>query len=63
MGIPPSMVADILAMMGDTSDNIKGVPGIGPKTAAKLIMEYGSIDGVYEHICWIWIIINNDLKV
>jgi len=50
MGIPPSMVADILAMMGDTSDNIKGVPGIGPKTAAKLIMEYGSIDGVYEHI-------------
>ncbi len=50
MGIPPSLVADILAMMGDTSDNIKGVPGIGPKTAAKLIMEYGSIDGVYEHI-------------
>lgn len=50
MGIPPVMVGDILAMMGDTSDNIPGVPGIGPKTAAKLVMEYGSIDGVYENI-------------
>jgi len=50
MGIPPAMVGDILAMMGDTSDNIQGVPGIGPKTAAKLVMEYGSIDGVYENI-------------
>ena len=50
MNIPPAMVGDILAMMGDTSDNIQGVPGIGPKTAAKLIMEYGSIEGVYENI-------------
>jgi len=50
MDIPPSMVGDILAMMGDASDNIQGVPGIGPKTAAKLIMEYGSIAGVYENI-------------
>ena len=50
MGIPPEMVGDILAMMGDTSDNIQGVPGIGPKTAAKLIMEFGSIEGVYENI-------------
>ncbi len=50
MGVEPSMVGDILAMMGDTSDNIKGIDGIGPKTAAKLIMEYGSIDGVYDHI-------------
>ena len=50
MGVKPSMVGDILAMMGDTSDNIKGIDGIGPKTAAKLIMEFGSIDGVYEHI-------------
>ena len=50
MDIPPSMVGDILAMMGDTSDNIQGVPGVGPKTAAKLIMEYGSITGVYENI-------------
>ncbi|MDP7276837.1 MAG: 5'-3' exonuclease H3TH domain-containing protein, partial [Planctomycetaceae bacterium] len=50
MEIPPSMVGDILAMMGDTSDNIQGVPGVGPKTAAKLIMDYGSIEGVYENI-------------
>ena len=50
MGIAPSMVGDILALMGDTSDNIQGVPGIGPKTAAKLIMEYGSIAGIYDNI-------------
>lgn len=50
MGVKPSMVADILALMGDTSDNIKGVAGIGPKTAAKLIMEFGSIDGIYANI-------------
>ncbi|MBT4530602.1 MAG: hypothetical protein HOC27_05300, partial [Phycisphaerae bacterium] len=50
MEIPPSMVADILALMGDSSDNIPGVTGIGPKTAAKLVMEYGSIAGIYENI-------------
>jgi len=50
MGIPPSMVADILALMGDSSDNIPGVVGIGPKTAAKLVMEFGSLDGIYENI-------------
>jgi DNA polymerase I len=50
MNIPPSMVADILALMGDTSDNIPGVVGIGPKTAAKLVMEFGSIDGIYKNI-------------
>ena len=50
MGVQPSMVGDILALMGDTSDNIPGVAGIGPKTAAKLIMEFGSIDGIYENM-------------
>ena len=50
MGIHASMVADILALMGDSSDNIPGVQGIGPKTAAKLIMEFGSIDGIYKNI-------------
>jgi len=50
MGVTPAMVGDILALMGDTSDNIKGVEGIGPKTAVKLIMEFGSIEGIYEHI-------------
>jgi len=41
-------VIDILGLMGDSSDNIPGCPGIGPKTAQKLIAEYGSIDGLYE---------------
>ncbi|HIO19578.1 MAG TPA: ribonuclease HI, partial [Phycisphaerales bacterium] len=50
MGVPPHMVADILALMGDSSDNIPGVVGIGPKTAAKLIMEFGSIAGIYDNI-------------
>ncbi len=42
-------VVDILSLMGDTVDNIPGVSGIGPKTAAKLILQYGSIEGLYEH--------------
>jgi DNA polymerase I len=43
-------VIDILGLMGDASDNIPGCPGIGPKTAQKLIAEFGSIDGLYENI-------------
>ena len=43
-------VIDILGLMGDSSDNIPGVPGIGKKTAQKLISTYGSIAGVYEHV-------------
>ncbi|MDP4184285.1 MAG: DNA polymerase I [Bacteroidota bacterium] len=43
-------VVDILGLMGDTSDNIPGCPGVGPKTATKLIQDYGSIDGVYQNI-------------
>lgn len=46
----PSQFMDILALWGDSSDNIPGVPGIGEKTAAKLIREYGSIEGIYENI-------------
>lgn len=46
----PLQVIDILGLMGDSSDNIPGCPGIGPKTAQKLIGTYGSIDGIYEHI-------------
>jgi len=45
-GVPPERIVDFLALMGDTSDNIPGVPGVGEKTAAKLIAEYGSLDGV-----------------
>lgn len=43
-------VIDILGLMGDTADNVPGCPGIGPKTANKLISKYGNIDGLYEHI-------------
>lgn len=43
-------VIDILGLMGDASDNIPGCPGIGPKTAGKLIAEFGSIDGIYLNI-------------
>jgi DNA polymerase I len=43
-------VIDILGLMGDTSDNVPGCPGIGPKTAMKLISDYQSIEGVYENI-------------
>lgn len=46
----PLQVIDILALMGDSSDNIPGAAGIGPKNAQKLIGSYGSVEGVYEHV-------------
>jgi len=46
----PEQVIDILALMGDTADNIPGCPGVGPKTAGKLITAYHSVDGLYEHV-------------
>ena len=49
-GVAPGAIRDLLALAGDSSDNIPGVPGVGPKTAIKLLTEYGSIDGVYENI-------------
>lgn len=49
-GIRPDQVIDMLALMGDTVDNVPGVPGIGPKTASQLISQYGSLDGVLTHI-------------
>lgn len=47
-GVSPSQFVDVKALMGDSSDNIPGVPGIGEKTALRLIGEFGSLDGVYE---------------
>jgi DNA polymerase-1 len=48
-GVPPQRIVDYLSLMGDSIDNIPGVPKCGPKTAAKWINEYGSLDGVIEH--------------
>ena len=49
-GITPEQVIDTLALMGDTSDNVPGVEGIGLKTAAKLIQEFGSLENIYANI-------------
>ncbi|HPB14868.1 MAG TPA: DNA polymerase I [Smithellaceae bacterium] len=48
-GVGPDKVVEILGLMGDASDNIPGVPGIGPKTARRLIEEYGSVEAVLEN--------------
>ncbi len=49
-GVKPQNVRDILALMGDPTDNVPGVPGIGPKTAAQLILRYGSLDELLAHL-------------
>ena len=49
-GCAPEQVIDMLGLMGDSSDNIPGVRGVGEKTAVKLISEFGSIEGVYENL-------------
>jgi DNA polymerase-1 len=45
-GVPPEKVGDVLALMGDSVDNVPGVPGIGPKTASQLIQQYGDLETV-----------------
>lgn len=50
MHITPSQVVDLKALMGDNSDNIPGVKGVGPKTAQDLIEAYGTLENVYKHI-------------
>ena len=49
-GIDPVRMVDVQGLSGDSSDNIPGVPGVGPKTAEKLILTYRSMDALYEHI-------------
>jgi DNA polymerase-1 len=49
-GVEPSQVRDLLALMGDSSDNIPGVPSVGQKTAAKLLQEWGSLEGIYANL-------------
>ena len=49
-GVPPTLYLQYAALRGDTSDNLPGVPGVGEKTAAKLVTTYGGIDGIFEHL-------------
>lgn len=48
--VTPLQIIDLKALMGDSSDNIPGIPGVGEKTATKLIVEYGSIENAYAHV-------------
>ncbi|QKS72027.1 DNA polymerase I [Paenalkalicoccus suaedae] len=49
-GLTPSQIIDMKGLMGDSSDNIPGVPGVGEKTALKLLKEHGTVEGVYENL-------------
>ncbi|MEX9949501.1 DNA polymerase I [Providencia alcalifaciens] len=49
-GVPPSLIIDFLALMGDSSDNIPGVPGVGEKTALALLQGIGSLDDIYKNL-------------
>jgi len=61
-GISPEQVVDYKALMGDSSDNIKGVQGIGPKGAQSLLIQYKTLDGIYRHLDEIGGKINQRLK-
>ena len=47
-GVPPELMVDYQTLVGDTVDNVPGVPKVGPKTAAKWLLEYGSLDALVE---------------
>jgi DNA polymerase-1 len=49
-GVRPDQLLDFFALVGDSADNVPGVPGVGPKTAEKLIADYGSLEGLYEQV-------------
>jgi len=49
-GFEPKKLVDLKALMGDSSDNIPGVAGVGPKTATELLLKFGSLDGIYENL-------------
>ena len=49
-GVPPEQLGDVLALMGDSVDNVPGVPGVGPKTASQLIQQYGDLESVLAHV-------------
>src|SRR4029078_2204817 len=49
LGVPPALVTDYLALVGDSSDNVPGVKGIGDKTAQELVSSYGSVENILAH--------------
>ncbi|MBL8993548.1 MAG: DNA polymerase I [Spirochaetia bacterium] len=49
-GVPPKGIIDLFALIGDTSDNVPGVKGVGPKTAVKLLQSFKTLDGIYAHL-------------
>ena len=49
-GVPPERYRDLAALVGETSDNLPGVPGVGPKTAAKWIVKYGTLEALVDHV-------------
>src|SRR5581483_4029478 len=49
-GVRPDQIADLKGLMGDSSDNIPGVPGIGEKTAAKLLATFGTVENLLDHL-------------
>lgn len=49
-GLAPAQLVDYKSLVGDASDNIKGVPGVGPKTATELLKKYGSVEEIYKHL-------------
>jgi DNA polymerase-1 len=49
-GVPPERYSDLAALVGESSDNLPGVPGVGPKTAAKWIGQYGGLTGLVAHV-------------
>lgn len=62
-GFEPPLLADYLALIGDTSDNIPGVSGIGPKTAVNLIQEFWTVEDIYVNLESVWSSIKNKLSI
>ena len=50
MGVYPEQIVDLMALTGDSTDNVPGVTGVGPKTALQLLEQFGSFDGVYANV-------------
>jgi DNA polymerase-1 len=61
-GVPPSMIVDYLALVGDTVDGVPGVPKCGPKTALKWLAQYGSLDGIVAHADEIGGVVGQNLR-